>query len=68
MLTVLNLLSYAGQPAAARQFVSYCLHALSLIMLLLSYAINLLSYATGVEIPEPKCNTSFLLFHMPFFC
>jgi hypothetical protein len=53
MLTVLNLLSYAGQPAAARQFVSFVLHAFSLFMLLISYAIYLLSYTTGVEIPEP---------------
>ncbi len=30
MLTVLNILSYSGQPAAARQSISYCLHALSL--------------------------------------
>jgi hypothetical protein len=42
MLTVLNILSYSGQPAAACQLISYCSFALSLLLLLLSYAISLL--------------------------
>ncbi len=34
VLTVLNLLSHSGEPAAARQFISHSLHALSLFSLI----------------------------------
>ncbi len=44
LLTVLNILSHSGQPAAARQLVSYCSFSLSLLLFLLSYAIALLFY------------------------
>ncbi len=42
VLTVLNILSHSGQPAAARQLISYCSYSLSLLLLLSSYAIALL--------------------------
>ncbi len=45
-LTVICWSARCGSPVCF-------LHALSLFMLLLSYAIYLLSYALGVEIPEP---------------
>jgi hypothetical protein len=42
VLTVPNILSHSGQPAAARQLISYCSLILSLLLLLGLYAISLL--------------------------